>query len=85
MYLWWNLASSQYNGKRFEIFSPFITRVVVNMKFQGNLADIFQSTRADPILESSISELRTLDINLTINNIKLFIVRFINVLKDLRL
>ena len=55
------------------------------MKFQGNLADIFQSTRADPILESSLSELRTLDINLTINNIKLFIVRFINVLKDLRL
>ena len=48
-------------------FSPVITRIVAYMKFQGNLADLFQSTRAYPVLETSLAELRTLDINLTIN------------------
>ena len=58
---------------KFEIFSPFIIREIINMKLQGNLADIFQSTRGDPVLESSITEFRTLYVNLTSNNNSLFL------------
>ena len=46
------------------MISPFILRMIWNMKFYGNLSDIYQSSSADPVLESSIAELITLDINL---------------------
>ena len=51
------------------------------MKLQGNLTDHLQSTSADPVLESALAELITLDINLNTNNYLIYNKQQIHILK----